>query len=70
MKWEWEAMSGLPITSPYQRYGNWETADGKRFFCQWVDACPREDALRGNLLCHPDCNHDECAFDDFYDAEV
>ena len=40
MKWEWEAMSGLPIMSPYQRYGNWETADSMRFFCQCVDACP------------------------------
>ena len=40
MKWEWEAMIELPITSPYQRYGNWETADSMRFFCQCVDACP------------------------------
>ena len=41
-----------------------------RFFCQWVDDCPpREDALCGNLLCHLDGNHDDCAFDDFYDAD-
>ena len=30
----------MPVTSPYQRHGNWENADGLRFFCQWVDTCP------------------------------
>ena len=40
MQWEWEAIRELPIPSPYERYGNWETADGMRFFCHWVDACP------------------------------
>jgi hypothetical protein len=48
MKWEWEAIRELPITSPHERYGNWETAYGTRFFCQWVDACPPcEDVLSG-----------------------
>jgi hypothetical protein len=66
MQWEWEAISELPITSPHQRYGNWETADGMRFFCQWVEEDNhednhREDALRGNLICHLDGDHDECA---------
>ena len=48
MQWEWEEICELPDSSPHQRYGNWETADGMSFFCQWVDVCPpREDALRG-----------------------
>ena len=70
MQWEWEEIPQLPALSPHQRYGNWETADGMSFFCQWVDACPpREDALRGTLLCHLDGNHDEYGFDDFCDID-
>jgi hypothetical protein len=65
MQWEWEEIRELPASSPHQRYGNWETADGRSFLCQWVDACPPcEDALRGTLLCHLDGNHDEYSFDD------
>ena len=68
MKWEW-APRDPELMGPI---GNWETADGKRFFCQWVDACPpREEMLRGALRCHLDDHHDEYAdFDDFYHADV
>ena len=73
-QWEWpirEAICELPKSSPNQGYGNWETADGMSFFCQWIDVCPaREDALRGTLLCHLDGNHNEYGRgDDFYDAD-
>ena len=23
--------------NPFPLYGNWETPDGKRFFCEWYD---------------------------------
>jgi hypothetical protein len=49
MKWEWAPRdcSDPELMGPI---GNWETADGERFFCKWVDACPpSEDMLRGAL---------------------
>ena len=38
-KWEWvpRDCSDPDYTGPG---GNWETTDGTRFLCQWVDACP------------------------------
>ena len=70
MKWEWEPRE-QEITSPYQRFGNWGTADGKRFFCQWVDTCPPSEDMFPCALRHLDDHHDEHAvFDDFYDADV
>ena len=34
--------------NPFPLYGNWETPDGKRFFCEWYDDCPPcEDSIRG-----------------------
>jgi hypothetical protein len=48
----------MPVSSSYQHHGHWEHADGLRFFCQWVDACPPcEDTLRGAMLCHLDGDH-------------
>ena len=68
MKWAWEPLD------PEQDFGNWGTANGERFFCQWVDAWPpREDVLRGALRCHFDDYDDERSFadfDGFYDADV
>jgi hypothetical protein len=56
-------------TTPHS--GNWETAAGMRFFCQWVDDCPPcEDALCVNLFRHLDGNHDDCAFEDFYVVDL
>ena len=56
----------MPVTSPYQRHGNWENADGLRFFCQWVDACPPcEDALRGAFLCSLDEDDVDYDFQEF-----
>ena len=70
MQWTWEEIREMPASSPHQSHGNWETADGLRFFCQWVDSCPPcEDALRGALLCHLDGDHDEYDFDDFCDVD-
>jgi hypothetical protein len=71
MQWEWEEISQLPADlSPHQRYRNWETADGQRFLCKWVDTCPPcEEALRCTLLCHLDRNHDEYDFDAFCDDD-
>ena len=69
-KWEWAPRdcSDPDYTGPG---GNWETADGTRFFCPWVDACPpSEDMLRGPLR-HLEDHHDEhAAFEDFYDTDV
>jgi hypothetical protein len=49
---------------------DWPSSESKQFvmiILQWVNDCPpREDELCGNLLCHLDGNHDDCAFNDFY----
>ena len=37
--------------NPFPLYGNWETPDGKCFFCEWYDDCPPcEDSIRGPCL--------------------
>jgi hypothetical protein len=49
MKWEWAPRdcSDPKFMGPS---GNWETAHGTCFFCQWVHVCsPSEDMLRGAL---------------------
>jgi hypothetical protein len=70
MQWEWEEIPQLPALSPHQRYGNWETADGRYFRCQWVDTCPPcAEALRGTLLCHLDGDHVDYDFQDFCDDD-
>ena len=52
MKWGWEARCSYEVEpddeNPFPLYGNWETPDGKRFFCEWYDDCPPcEDSIRG-----------------------
>ena len=61
MKWAWEVRCTLEEcdTVPNPLYGNWETPDGKRFFCQWTDECPPcEDSLRSP------CPHGDDAWED------
>ena len=74
-EWTTEVVDDSAVSKPRKKTrtphsGNWETTSGVCFFCQWVDDCPpREDALCGHLLRHLDGNHDDCAFDDLYDAD-
>ena len=52
MTWGWEPRCSYEVEpddeNPSPLYGNWETPDGKRFFCEWYDDCPPcEDSIRG-----------------------
>ena len=52
MTWDWEPRCSYEVEpddeNPTVLYGNWETPDGKRFFCAWYDDCPPcEDSIRG-----------------------
>ena len=70
MKWEWAPRdcSDPEFLGPS---GNWETADGTRFFCQWVDVCPPSEDMLSGAMRHLDDHHDEhAASEDFYDADV
>jgi len=74
-EWKTDVVDDSAVSKPREKTrtphsGNWETTAGMRFFCQWVDDCPpREDALCDHLIRHLGGNHDDCAFDDLYDAD-
>ena len=74
-EWKTEVVDDSAVSKPREKTrtthsGNWETTAGMRFFCQWVHDCPpRKDALCDHLVRHLHGNHDNCAFDDLYDAD-
>ena len=74
-EWKTEVVDDSAVSTPREKTrtthsGNWETTAGMRFFCQWVHDCPpRKDALCDHLVRHLHGNHDDCAVDDFYDAD-
>ena len=53
MTWGWEVRCSYEMEpddeNPSPLYGNWETPDGKCFFCEWYDDCPScEDSICGS----------------------